>query len=387
MQVKFFLLLLLVNSYFCVVYSKTDKVANKTQELAVIQKKIKQINQKINVIKTQKKSLIYELKKLDTKYGNSVLLSKELRRQINKLHSTVKNNQEKITKKRRQINSQKSALKNQVISAFRMGNNKKLKLILNQTNPVLSSRIMVYYQYFNQARLNKISKIKQDLLILQTLENKQIIEQKLLSDKLEKSKLQHSILLQTKRNRKTLLAKINRQFLTKKQQLNLFKDDKKRIKNLILYLQQMADYTPLNSGTDKTFSELKGSLPWPLKGKVIKRFGEKRSGGSWDGVLIKATEGTNIRAVTRGSVVYADWLRGYGLLIIIDHGESYMTLYAFNQSLYKSAGDWVEAGNIIATAGQSGGQTDSGLYFGVRKKAKPINPVAWCIKILNWKIE
>jgi Membrane-bound metallopeptidase len=104
-------------------------------------------------------------------------------------------------------------------------------------------------------------------------------------------------------------------------------------------------------------------------------------GSRWDGVLIKAKSGTPIHAVTRGRVVYADWLRGYGLLTIIEHGQGYMTLYAFNESLYKSVGDWIEAGTVIATVGQSGGQTVTGLYFGIRKKGKPVNPERWCRKV------
>jgi septal ring factor EnvC (AmiA/AmiB activator) len=128
------------------------------------------------------------------------------------------------------------------------------------------------------------------------------------------------------------------------------------------------------------FSTLKGKLPWPVKGRLVQKFGNPRSDSVWDGVLIDAKEGTDIHAVTWGKVVYAEWLRGYGLLIIIDHGQGYMTLYAFNQSLYKRIGETVNAGDIIASAGQSGGRSQSGLYFGIRKKGTPIDPLEWCRK-------
>jgi septal ring factor EnvC (AmiA/AmiB activator) len=126
------------------------------------------------------------------------------------------------------------------------------------------------------------------------------------------------------------------------------------------------------------FSTLKGKLPWPVSGRLAQKFGSPRSEGAWDGVLIDAREGMEIKAVTRGKVVYAEWLRGYGLLTIIDHGQGYMTLYAFNQSLYKRMGDLVEAGDVIASVGQSGGRSQAGLYFGIRKKGVPIDPLEWC---------
>jgi septal ring factor EnvC (AmiA/AmiB activator) len=126
------------------------------------------------------------------------------------------------------------------------------------------------------------------------------------------------------------------------------------------------------------FSTLKGSLPWPVRGRLAQKFGSPRTEGVWDGVLIDAPEGMEIKAVTQGKVVYAEWMRGYGLLIIVDHGHGYMTLYAFNQSLYKKMGDTVEAGDVIASVGQSGGRSQSGLYFGIRKKGVPIDPLEWC---------
>jgi len=151
-------------------------------------------------------------------------------------------------------------------------------------------------------------------------------------------------------------------------------------------LQQTDDDFPFDEGLVKEFAKLKGALPWPVKGRLVKKFGARRSDSRWDGVLIKANEGQEVRAVTRGQVVYADWLRGYGLLTIIKHDKGYMTLYAFNQSLYKAKGDWVEAGTVISTVGLSGGRSDAGLYFGIRKKGKPVNPVKWCRKIRHGKV-
>jgi septal ring factor EnvC (AmiA/AmiB activator) len=128
-------------------------------------------------------------------------------------------------------------------------------------------------------------------------------------------------------------------------------------------------------------------MSWPAKGYLKNLFGSvKAEGVTWDGVFITAEEGSEIKSIHHGKVAYADWLRGYGLLIIVDHGEGYMSLYGHNQSLFKEAGDQVQAGEPIALVGNSGGQNKPGLYFSIRKKGKPTNPTKWCVKAKGRKL-
>ncbi|MDD5754822.1 MAG: peptidoglycan DD-metalloendopeptidase family protein, partial [Methylococcales bacterium] len=126
------------------------------------------------------------------------------------------------------------------------------------------------------------------------------------------------------------------------------------------------------------FAKLKGELPWPVKGEIMQKFGSAREEGKLDGVIIAAPEGTEINSITDGKVVYADWMRGYGLIIIVDHGKGFISLYAFNQSLYKKLGDVVNSGDVIASVGLSGGHDRASLYFGIRKKGKSVDPMEWC---------
>ena len=128
------------------------------------------------------------------------------------------------------------------------------------------------------------------------------------------------------------------------------------------------------------FNSLKGRLTWPVRGKLLKRYGAKKKGGDlkWQGVLIDAEAGTNVVSISTGKIVFADWFRNLGLLIIIDHGDGFMSLYGHNQNLLKNTGDWVLAGETIATVGDSGGQRDTALYFEIRKGAEPLNPSLWC---------
>ena len=359
---------------------------SKSKELTSLQKKIKKISQKINDLKSQKNSLQTELKKLDVQYGASNAQIKLLQGQVVNLKQILALNRKQMEEKQKEIDSQKSELERQVKLAYGMGKNKKLKVLLNQKDPTSSGRMMVYYDYLNKARLKQITQIDQGLQILRNLDEERIKETAALEEEQENIKLEQAAILKTKSERQLLLSKIKKRFNSKKKQLSQFRENEKKLKTLISSIQQTIDESPVEMFPVGAFADLKSKLPWPVKGELIKKFGNQRSGTKWDGVLIKAKVGDDIRVVSKGLVVYADWLRGYGLLAIIDHGNGYMTLYAFNQSLYKVVGNTVEAGSVIASVGQSGGQSTPALYFGIRKKGKPVDPVKWCRKIRRGKI-
>jgi len=359
-------------------------IDNKSKELSGLKVKIKQISQVVTELKTHKQSLHAELKRIEIKYGQSVRQLTHLEKQIDKLKLALKKNKLKKKQKQKQIEAQKKGLGRQVQAAYGMGKNEKLKLMLNQQDPALSGRVMVYYDYLNKVRLKKISGINQDLQVLRDLDVQRHKESVLLEEKLRVRKQSQLKLAGTKADRQAIFSKISKQFQSKSQQLSQFKKSEKQLASLILELQQ-ADVFPIDEGVVKEFAKLKGALPWPVKGLLVKKFGAQRADSRWDGVLIKAKEGREVRAVTRGQVVYADWLRGYGLLTIIKHDKGYMTLYAFNQSLYKAKGDWVDAGTVVSTVGLSGGRGSAGLYFGIRRKGKPVNPIKWCRKIRQGK--
>jgi septal ring factor EnvC (AmiA/AmiB activator) len=283
-------------------------------------------------------------------------------------------------------------LASQISTAYIMGQKEKLKLLLNQEDPALSSRMMVYFNYLNKERLKKLADFEAAVQRLDQLDMQKQTETELLEHDLEQKKSEQAALDQARKQRNELLVQINNDFSSSEQQLNQLQESENRLKSLLASLpiteeelaadaEQTKEISTSieNSSELKTdFSTLKGKLPWPVIGRLAQKFGSKRTEGSWDGVLIDASEGMDIKAVTRGKVVYAEWLRGYGLLTIIDHGQGYMTLYAFSQSLYKRAGDAVEAGDVIASVGQSGGRSQAGLYFGIRKKGVPVDPLEWC---------
>lgn len=354
-------------------YCGLSYAGNAQNQLSDLQQKIAKVKQEKGLLAKQKKSLITRLEELDSKYGKSTFNLHTLQKFIGKITTTIKQNKQKIRAKQQQLNSQKDQLKEQIKIAHRLGKNDKLKLLLSQTNSATATRMLAYYDYLNNARLKIINAIDGDLHTLYALKQKNRDQNTLLADKLKQAKRQQAIIVNSKNKLKNLLRKNDKHFASNEQQLNTFKSGKKKLTALLQRLQTNTGYADA-----RPFASLKGKLPWPVKGKIGKKFATKRASGSWDGVLIDAKEGDSIRAVASGKVVYADWLRGYGLLTIIEHSKSYMTLYAFSQSLYKIVGDQVQQGAVIATVGGSGGRAKSGLYFAIRKNGKPINPAKWC---------
>ncbi|MGR9088754.1 MAG: murein hydrolase activator EnvC family protein, partial [Gammaproteobacteria bacterium] len=293
-----------------------------------------------------------------------------------------------------------------------MGRQERLKLLLNQQDPALSGRMMVYHSYLNKIRLKELAEFEESIRQLDGLNRQQQREAELLEADMEQKKQEQIALDQFRLQRSELLTRLANDFSSNEQQLSQLVESESKIQSVIDTLQASeAGYVPavgrrdeffrpdsdsadrpsriadsgMGDAADRSaakveFSALKGRLPWPVKGKIVAQDVNRPVATIRDGVLIDADEGTEIQAVTGGKVVYSEWLRGYGLLMIIDHGQGYMTLYAFNQSLYKRVGEWVRAGDVIASVGLSGGRSHSGLYFGIRKDGKPVDPLDWCPK-------
>lgn len=327
-----------------------------------------------------------QLKQLDKRLGES---SKKLRFLNKKLTAT----KDKITGLQREqkmlkqgINKQKTLLAEQLRSAYLMGKQQRVKMLLNQQQPDRMSRVMQYYDYFNQARLDSVKRLESDIQQLSSAEDKLVGEQRELASFVSAKQLENQNLLASKKQRKFVLLTLRQQIKTSSQQLAELKANEKHLTNLLASISQAINDIPVVNQQNKPFHRLKGKMHWPIKGKIRKRFGSAKKSGRYDGVVISASEGTSIRSISHGRVVYADWLRGYGLLIIVDHGSNYMSLYAFNEGLYKEVGDWVGVGETIATVGVSGGQRQAGLYFSIRKNGKPVNPIHWCRATNNGRV-
>ena len=363
-----------------------------SNELNKVESDINKVKQDMQRLSQQKDSLQILLARLEKNYGATAALLKKLHIQIEQKRQSLDNIRQDMQVYQNEIDKLSKELAGQIRAAYIMGQQEKLKLLLNQQDPALSSRMMVYFNYINKERLKKLADIEAAVQHLDQLDKLKQTETELLEHDLKLKKSEQAALDEARKQRNELLVQISSDFSSSKQQLSQLQESENRLKSLMASLPITEEELAVDAEQEKElstsvenlpqikgdFSALKGKLPWPVKGRLAHKFGTPRSEGNWDGVLIDAHEGMEIKAVTRGKVVYAEWLRGYGLLTIIDHGQGYMTLYAFNQSLYKHMGDKVEAGDVIASVGQSGGRSQAGLYFGIRKKGVPIDPLEWC---------
>ena len=353
---------------------------NKDQDLRQVQSKIKSVKNTLAQLKKQQVQATAELKRVEVRQGKLSYSIQTLNEQQQQAERRLDEIRREMLEQNNWLQTQKSQLAGQVKSAYALGRQEQLKLLFNQQDAGRTSRIMTYYQYFNKARLDKLARLTNSLQLLNTLEQEKQLEKQELSKVLSSKKQQQKALEKTTLERKKILAKIKKEYRQGSTRLSRLKKDEQQLKHLITRLQQATRSTPLTESSNLAFHQLKGKLPWPIKGKIIRSFGSSRSGGKWNGTLIKAKKGNKIKAVAHGQVVFSDWFKGYGLLVIIKHDSKYISLYAFNQSLYKNVGDWVETGDTLATVGNSGGRKKPGLYFEIRRKDKPVNPKKWCKK-------
>jgi septal ring factor EnvC (AmiA/AmiB activator) len=362
-------------------------LTKKQNDLNQVLEEIKKTTKAVKQVQVKKRSLVDQLAAVEKEYGEIAGELKNLQSATAKKEKDLQRINEQIDEQNTQIEKIAQQLQGQVRSAYAMGKMKKLKLLLNQQDLVRANRIMVYFEYLNRERLDKLELTKQILQNLARLDSEGRLASQKLSQLVEQKQQEQTKLSNTRDARATLLAKLKEEELSKTEELRQLTQREATLRRLIVSLQALNDdVSDEDASPGKPFKQRKGNMRWPVQGRLSKKFGSRRGGGQWDGVVINTEEGVEVHAITRGRIVYADWLKGYGLLAIIDHGEGYMTLYAFNQSLYKEEGDWVDQGDIIAAVGRSGGRSQAGLYFGIRKKGKPLNPAKWCRKVRQGKV-
>jgi septal ring factor EnvC (AmiA/AmiB activator) len=275
--------------------------------------------------------------------------------------------------------AQRGALARQVRAAYLMGRQERLKILLNQQDPATVSRVMVYYDYLSRARVQKMQAIRTQMQRLAETEREIQDEERQLAQLHDEQARELAALRHLQQRRRDVVARLDRELEDQSRQLSRLKADERDLQTLIRGLEQALADIPVRHPQDERFGGLRGRLPWPASGRIVSRFGAPKLGNLlWDGVMISAPEGREVRAVHHGRVAFADWLRGFGLLLILDHGDGYMTLYGHNQSLFKEVGDWVEVNEPVALVGSSGGRERAGVYFGIRYQGRAVDPAKWC---------
>jgi len=376
--------LLLLGCVCASVHAQPEDAARAAQEA--------QARQKLEQVRGQIKALADAQKDTNAQRGDAVAalrdqelkiaatarelrgLDAELARQQGKLDDLLKQRAALDAK----LQDQRDALSALLRSAYAMGRGEELKLLLAQDNAADIARMLAYYRYFEHARLGEIDALLKNLDALAKVQDEIESQRAALKSSRAERAAQAQQFDAERTARRQTLDRIDVTLKDQKSRLAALGKDEKALTDLIAKLRDIFADIPKTLAGAEPFAALRGKLAWPLRGRIVERFGGNSGGAqASQGVLIAAKGGSEVRAVSHGRVVFADWLRGYGLLMIVDHGDGYLSLYGYNETLLKDVGDWVDAGTVVATSGDSGGRPTPGLYFELRYKGKAIDPAAW----------
>jgi len=329
--------------------------------------------------RTQRSQIESELQKNEEAMGTLIQKIRQIEVELREGKDKVTSLEEDRVELQNLKTVQQKHIKTQIKAAHAIGNQQHLKILLNQEDPAEINRMLTYLDYFNRARAEYVDRYTEILASLRRVEANIVKQTRQLSDSRDELSQQHQQMTMAREKREISLAFLKQTMRSKGDELNKLINDRKGLESILVRINKELNELPAIKDLTP-FAEQRGKLPLPVVGKITNRFGSSRNNGKlrWQGVFISASEGQPIHAVHHGRVVFSDWLRGFGLLLIINHGDGYMSLYGHNQSLYRQTGDWVAANEVISTAGTSGGQEKSGLYFEIRKKGKPKNPTSWC---------
>jgi len=375
--------------------NKTDAAK---KDMSGIQKKIKDIKKKLSKTKEEQSDVADALKKSETAISkaNKQLYQiqaeqKEIKAKLNQLKKQSLSVNEKLGLQQKQLGKL-------LYQQYAKGSQSYTKLILQSKNPSQISRDLKYQAYIAKAHSKLIEDMQNSLNEIKQLDAQTNTALEKVAELKTKQEAERETLEKQKAEKAQVLKKLSKEIAAQRGQIKKLKRDEKRLSRLIDKLTKAAkqkkkktkkkqgkkgiatnNQTPDNRYDGKKFASLKGKLKLPVKGQLMNRFGRKRkdSGVKWKGLFIRAKEGTSVKSVATGRVVFAEWMRGFGNLIIIDHGSGYMSLYGNNQAILKDVGQQVKGGDTIAKVGNTGGNKSNGLYYELRKKSIPFDPLKW----------
>jgi len=282
---------------------------------------------------------------------------------------------------RQQLAGHQQALAAQLRKRHREGEQARLRLLLSQQDPVRLGRQLVYYDYLNRQQLELLASISEELARLADNAAALRREAAALAALAGRQAEELAGLEAARSERRTLLDGLAGQLADQDAELATLREQGAQLEQLLERLRQAVARAPAvqplpGSGP---FANARKQILWPVQGQVLSDYGRPRADGQlrWEGLMLAAEPGSEVRAVFHGTVIYADWLPGLGLLSVIDHGGGYMSLYGHNQALLRGVGERVAGGDIIAEAGDSGGLGRASLYFEIRKDGRPVNPRDW----------
>lgn len=349
-------------------------LTSKTRELSQLNDKLQKLETKLKENVNQREVLVQELQSTETRISDLNLQLSTTRQKLRQQRKVLEKCQAELDQLEAKLHSEQLVLAKQLRAAYQLGHHEYAKLVLNQEKPGQISRFLEYYEYISVARNELIQSVKQTLDQLAASKAAMMSETAILEKLLAEKNQEHQQLVKERAYRQNVLSHEDQSISTKQSQIENLSRNKNALESLIQQLKlQASTQHPRRSKTQV------GQLSSPTTGQVVNHFGKPITGTEFihNGILIHAPLGQKVHAIDQGKVVFAEWMRGFGLLMIIDHGHGLLSLYAHNDTLYKKVGDAVIKGEDIATVGHSGGFKTSGLYFEMRRNGKPVNPMGW----------
>ncbi len=357
------------------------------EDPALAQRELKKLQRRIQDLESQLDEKLAARGDLETRLRDAEQAERQARKELASLKAQLATAREKLqsleaaaTERASELSAAQAELERQLRYAYVTGRDEWLRLLLSNQDPVTSGRQMIYYSYISRARSDLLASVRSSLLALQRARvaaAKQAEQLKVLQSRQAK-RAEH--LADARHERAQLLASLNKKIAGDQDRIAAAEGEANRLTELVAELMQALADLPVNDQGE--FAARRGAMEWPVQGRLRHRFGQRRADGQlrWQGALLATSSGSEVRAVHQGRVVFANWLQGLGLLTVVDHGEGYLTLYGHNQELLKTVGSWVTAGEVLALAGDSGGQAEAGLYFEIRRRGQPIDPGPWMKK-------
>ena len=366
--------------------------AQKEAELRKLNQRIEKVRKSVNADVQKRDQLSVQLR--DAELGVQAARKEldQIRAQRLATEARLRELQAEQAQREKELDSERNALAGELRTAYVNGREEQLKLLLNQEDPSTFGRLLAYYGYFGRARADRIRGIQDKLEHLALVREKIVAEQTRLGALEQQRATRVADLKSSQERRAKVVTAIDQSIKSRDGELKRLQSQAKGLEKLITELRKAIERAQTaqparkggttGSGIAKQapFEPLRGKLPWPVQdGKLIARFGQPRAGGSlrWQGMLIGTDRGARVRAPFAGRVVYGDWLPGMGLMLVIDHGGGYMSLYGHNEELFRKVGDSVAAGDVIGAVGDSGGHSQPALYFEVRRGKTPVDPQTW----------
>lgn len=355
-------------------------VRAQTQEeraLTVVREQLDALQQRLERGNADRERRYAELRRIELDGAAAAATLEDLREQSARQRTRRAEIDEQRSETTTRLGDERDALASQVKMSYLTGRQETLKLMLNQESPERLGRMMIYYDYLNRERSRRIENVSRELVVLAELaEAADRVTRELAALEAEQQR-ELERLQRLRGEREAAVQTLEATIESAEQEIERLQAEESRLAELVREIQEVLAEFPVDS--QEPFSASRGRLAWPIPGTILNRFGESRAGAQvrWQGIQVAAPAGTTVRAVYHGRVVFADWLPGHGLLMIVDHGEEYMSLYAHNEALLKESGDWVAPGEAIAQVGDSGGQSQTALYFEIRRDGDPVDPQPW----------